>query len=236
MKAFCCAATIQSLSLLLGSLGPLAGCSLETTGSGDISLGPDDEDVSSDDLPDPADDGQSGDTDDESPGGNVDGGPSNTGRDGGDDDADEGDGQVRKDNCRPGNYEGSYVCKQPTVTTPPWAVGFSGSQIGGTFTFRLTPTSKADTLQLTGGLIHNEQIAFFKVDATITATLTCGRPLKGQLTNASYTNFIGTATPFESPFDGNFDEATGDFEDGTWVVSDANGTLCDGTWSATRTD
>lgn len=235
MKAFCGAATIRSLSLLLGSLGLLASCSLETTGSGDISLSADDEDVSSDDFPD-SDDDESGNADDEEgPGRDVDGGPSNTGKDASDDDDDD-DGEVRKDFCRPGNYQGSYVCKQPPVTTPPWAVGFGGSEIGGTFTFRLTPTGKADALELTGGTIHNEQLAFFKLDATITATLTCGRPLKGQLTDARYTNFIGMPTSFESPFDATFDETTGNFEDGSWLVTDANGTLCDGTWTATRTD
>jgi hypothetical protein len=229
MKGSSCAGAIWLLGLLLSSLGVLAGCSLETTGSGDLSLSAadDDEDGSRPDV--------TGDDDD--PGtnsGDVDGGPSPAG-DGGDDDS-GGDAEARGDKCRPGNFEGHYVCKQPPVTSPPWAAGFGGNEISGSFTFRLTATSKPDDFELTGGTLHNEQVAFFKVDATITGTLTCGRPLKGELSNATYTNFIGTVTPFESPFDATFDETTGSFRDGTWLVSDDSGTLCDGTWTATRTD
>ncbi|MEY4509464.1 MAG: hypothetical protein RLZZ450_1586 [Pseudomonadota bacterium] len=238
MKASSCAAMIWSLSLLLSTLGLLASCSLETTGSGDVSLSPDDDDSSSDDNPDTTDRQAPGDKDDDPPGtGNLDGGPSKPRKDADaeDDATDHGDDN-RNDNCRPGNYEGSYVCKQPPVTTPPWAFGFGGNQVSGSFTFRLTPTGKPSAFELTGGTLHSEQIAFFKLDATITATLTCGRPLKGKLTNASYTNILGTTTPFESPFDATFDETTGSFQDGTWIVSDANGTVCDGTWTATRTD
>jgi hypothetical protein len=232
-KACLDTAWVGSLGLLLGSFSAL-GCSLETTGSGGISLSPDD-DVAGDDSPDTIDDEPP--DDDDGPDDDVDGGPSNGGKDAqGEDDDDDGDDPVRNDNCRPGNYQGSYVCKQPVVTTPPWAVGFTGSQIDGTFTFRLTPATKADAFELTGGTLHNEQLAFFKLDATIMATLTCGRPLKGKLTNASYTNLLGTPTSFDSPFDATFDETTGDFTDGTFRVSDANGTLCEGTWTATRAD
>jgi hypothetical protein len=220
---------------VLGLLSLLAGCSLETTGSGDFSLSADD-DSSDPDGPqgdegeDPSDDvaDRSDDRDDD---------------DGATDTSAAGDAATEtKDagrssadgECRPGSYQGSFTCTQPTVAAPLWAAGLGGNQITGSFAFRLEPTGKANSFELIGGSLHSADNAFFKLDANITATFECGRPLRGKLAEANYTIIFGAATPFESPFDASYDEATGRFVDGSWVVKNDTITQCNGTWTATR--
>ena len=235
MKASTCAAKVGRASVVLSLLALLAGCSLETTGSGDFSLSADDdavdtEDAQNDDAEDPqGDDHGSDDGDDGGDGGDPDASKS------GDADAQGKDGGPGggDDTCRPGSYQGTFSCKQPTFGLA-WAASLNGNEITGSFTFRLEPTGKANSLELTGGQLHSEDNAFFKLDATIVATLECGRPLRGKLDPASYTIIFGAPTPFESPFDATYDEATGSFQDGTWVVKSDTTTQCNGTWSATR--
>jgi hypothetical protein len=234
MKASRCAAKRGSASVVLGLLSLLASCSLETTGSGDFSLGAGDDsfdgegaqgdvgEVPGDDVADRGDD----DDDDGAVATSAPGDAASETRDAGPSRA---DGE-----CRPGNYQGSFTCKQPTVAAPAWASGLTGNEITGSFSFRLEPTGKANTFELIGGSLHSADNAFFKLDANITATFACGKPLRGKLTEASYTIIFGAATPFESPFDASYDKATGNFVDGTWVVKNDTLTQCNGTWTATR--
>ena len=240
MKASRCAAKVRSASVVLGLLSLLAGCSLETTGSGDFSLtagdeGSDGEGPQGDEGEDPSDDVADrgdGDGDGDSDDGDsaadtsVPGDTSTETKDAGPSSADG--------KCRPGNYQGSFSCKQATVAGPAWASGLGGNEITGSFAFRLEPTGKADSFALVGGSLHSADNAFFKLDANIAATLECGRPLRGKLTEANYTIIFGAATPFESPFDASYDEATDKFVDGTWVVKNDTITQCNGTWTATR--
>jgi hypothetical protein len=230
MKRYRRATQIKTASLLLGLLG---GCSLETTGSGDFPLNADDD---GDETPDtgPVRTGDSGDAGQSDP----DGGQAGSSGDDDDDDDSMGDDDddglpTSTSKCRAGSYTGTYSCKQPTSGLP-WAMGLGGGEITGSFTFQLRASGKADSFTLEGGELHNDDVAFFKLDATIEATLECGRPLQGKLVDATHSGLFGPPTSFESSFDATYNESRAAFENGTFTVADGANTQCNGTWSATR--